>query len=196
MRWSTIIGLVALMAYLQPGLPALGVGAAAIVITFFLGPAKDPDFERKIQRHHGAEYFLNGGEFAGGKLPNSERLPPGTGVYLLIRGEHLLIVRQDLPGEVHSGIAIGSLERISVDEETYVPVYVSEAKDPPVRDESADPQATAELRLERPEGERLAFTYKGVFAAHLAGTAAHAIHSVREQLRRPTGEPTLHVLRA
>ncbi len=191
-RWTVVAGIVAACVLAQASLWWGVIVAGALL----LGPAKDPDHERKIQRLHGAEYFLNGGEFAGGRLPNSEPLPEGSPVHLLIRGKHLLIVRQDKPDEVHSGIAIDSFERILVDGETYAPVYVSEAKDPPVRESSVNRNARAELRLLRADGDAVGFSYKGSFAGHLAGTAAHAIHSVREQLRKPAPEPALAVLRS
>lgn len=194
-RWTVVVAVIGLLALLQPSGAWWIAGCVTVAGALLLAPAKDPDHERKLQRHHGAEYFLNGGEFAGGRLPNSEPLPAGTPVYLLIRGEHLLIVPQSQPDEVHSGIAITSFERILVDGEVYVPVYVSEAKDPPVRESSVDQNAIGELRLLRADGDALSFAYRGAFAAHLAGTAAHAIHSVREELRKPAYEPALAVLR-
>jgi len=194
-RWAVVAAMIGVCVLVEASLGWLVVGGVVVVGALLLGPAKDPDYERKIQRLHGAEYFLNGGEFAGGRLPNSEPLPEGTPVYLLIRGEHLLIVRRDKPDEVHSGIAIDSLERILVDGETYVSIYVSEAKDPPVRESAVDQNTVSELKLLRVDGDALGFRYGGAFAAHLAGTTAHAVHSVREQLRRPVAEPALAVLR-
>ena len=195
-RWAVVAAVVAACVFAEAGPGWLIAGGVIVVGALLLGPAKDPDHERKIQRLHGAEYFLNGGEFAGGRLPNSEPLPEGSPVHLLIRGEHLLIVPRSKPDEVHSGIAIDSLERVLVDGETYVPVYVSEAKDPPMRDDSVDQDAVALLELTRRGGETLRFTYRGAFSRHLAGTAAHAVHSVREQLREPLPEARLAVLRS
>ena len=160
--------------------PALLCGLITLV-----GRTADPDAERKLQRRHQAEFLLNGGRFVEGRLPNAE--PVYGDLYLLIRGEHLLLVPRK-SGEVHSAIAIRSIEKILVDGERYVPVYISEAKDPPVKADSPIAEGEAELQLSMDSGETLRFRYVGAFRKHLAETAAHGIHSVRERLLRP--QPT------
>ena len=57
----------------------LALGAVAI------GPAADPDKERKLQARHSADYFLNGGHFSRGDLPNGSSVEPRTRLYLLLR---------------------------------------------------------------------------------------------------------------
>jgi|GEM_PF-1898081 len=156
-----------------------------MLLAAWLGPTQDPDRERKIQRRHQAEYLLNGGGFAGGRLPSSEPLPEKQPLYLLIRGEHLLVVPRTADADVHSALSIRRIERIEVDGETYLPIYVSEAKDPPVKETTVDQRATSELALKFNDGGAVRFRYVGAFHKHLAETAAHAVYSVREQLRRP-----------
>jgi hypothetical protein len=127
--------------------------------------------------------LLNGGVFAEGRLPDAEPLPAEP-LYLLIRDEHLLLTPQRGAGEVHSAFAIRRIHSIRVDGQRYVPIYVSEAKDPPVKETSVDRAATVDLELEFDDGNRLRFRYSGAFRKHLAETAAHAIYSVRERLLR------------
>ncbi len=176
----------AVMAYLE-GWPwwAWAPPGVAIFLATWLGPTQDPDRERKIQRLHQAEYLLNGGVFCGGRLPSSEPLAEKRSLYLLIRGEHLLILPCDDAEEIHSALSIQRIERIEVDGEAYLPIYVSEAKDPPVKETNVDRRAASELALRLDDGNVLRFRYKGAFHKHLAETAAHAVYSVREQLRRP-----------
>jgi hypothetical protein len=150
-----------------------------------LGPTADPDRERKIQRRHQAQYLLNGGVFAGGRLPSSEPLAPNRPLYLLIRGEHLLLTPQQGDAEVHSALPIARIRRIEVDGEAYLPIYVSEAKDPPVKETQVDRRAASELALHFDDGNTVGFRYVGAFHKHLAETAAHAVYSVRERLLRP-----------
>ncbi len=158
---------------------------AAILLAAWLGPTQDPDRERKVQRLHQAEYLLNGGVFIGGRLPSSEPLSENQPLYLLIRGQHLLILPRDRAEEIHSALPIGSIERIEVDGQAYLPIYVSEAKDPPVKETNVDQRAASELALQFDDGNALRFRYVGAFHKHLAETAAHAVYSVREQLLRP-----------
>lgn len=157
--------------------------AAALVfalLALVLRRTADPDRERRLQRMHGAEYFLNGGEW-GGTEPNggSHGLAPGTRLYLLLRGAHLLLVPRDRDGEVHAAFRVEAIERILVDGRDYLPVYVSEAKQPPVRESDIDRHAVSDLMLKMSASEPLRFLYRGAFAGHLAETAAHAIFSVR-----------------
>ena len=161
------------------------LGAISLICGIWLGPLKDPDRERKLQRRHGAEYLLNGGEFVEGRLTNSEPLRADEPLYLLIRRPHLIVVRKKGDGEAHSAIDILRIERIAVEGETYVPTYVSEAKDPPVREKSVDRNAASDLELTMEDGNLVRFRYRGAFHKHLAETAAHGIYSVRADLRSP-----------
>ncbi|MBI1355275.1 MAG: hypothetical protein GC160_13080 [Acidobacteria bacterium] len=161
--------------------PAVGLLLAGLL----LGPTADPDRERKLQRKHQAQYLLNGGVLVGGRLPNSEPLGDKQPLYLLIRGEHLLLVPRNGDGEAHSALTIRRIAAIEVDGARYLPIYVSEAKDPPVKETSVDRAATSELALSFDDGNVVRFRYQGAFHKHLAETAAHAVHSVRERLLRP-----------
>jgi len=158
----------------------LALGLAALL----LRPARDPDAERKLQARLGADYFLNGGTFRSGPMPGGN-LPPGTPLYLLIRRDELLIVPQR-SGEIHSVTGIAAIGAVHVNGEPYRPVYVSEAKDPPVRETAVDKSATSVLELVLDSGEALRFEYQGAFSKHLAETAAHAVYSVR-RLRAADG---------
>ncbi|MEZ5367389.1 MAG: hypothetical protein R2748_34865 [Bryobacterales bacterium] len=130
------------------------------------------------------QYLLNGGELVAGALPDASS-PRPKALYLLIRGEHLLLVPKRGPGELHSAFDIRRIRSIRVAGEPYVPVYVSEAKDPPVKETSVNRKAVCELELAFDDGNILRFRYVSAFSKHLADTAAHAIHSVRERLARP-----------
>jgi hypothetical protein len=85
-------------------------------------------------------------------------------------------------------------QRIEVGGELYVPTYVSEAKDPPVREKAVDRKAATEMTLALADGARLGFRYRGAFHKHLAETAAHGIYSVRAGLRSGVPAPALHVI--
>ena len=169
----------------RPAFGWLFAGGCGLLFAALCGPAADPDRERKLQRRHRAQYLLNGGGFAGGALPSSEPLLEGAPLYLLIRGEHLLLVPRKGPGEVHSAFDIRRVTDIRVGGERYVPIYVSEAKDPPVKETVVDRSSSIELELTMDGGNTLRFRYRGAFRKHLAETAAHAIYSVRERLLRP-----------
>ena len=71
----------------RPGTGWLAAGALGGAFALVCGPAADPDRERKLQRRHRAQYLLNGGVLAAGRLPNLEPLPNDAPLYLLIRGE-------------------------------------------------------------------------------------------------------------
>lgn len=165
-----------------------------MLLAAWLGPTQDPDRERKLQRRHQAQYLLNGGVFAGGRLPSAEPLSAKQPLFLLIRGEHLLILPRDRAEEIHSALPIRRIERVEVDGEAYLPIYVSEAKDPPVKETTVDQRATSELALTFDDGNTLRFRYLGAFHKHLAETAAHAVYSVREQLRRPQPAELLTII--
>ena len=145
----------------------------------------DPDRERRLQRMHGAEYLLNGGEWGGtGCTGGPPGLPAGTRLHLLLRGPHLLLVPSNRGGEIHAVVRIEAIERILVDGRDYLPVYVSEAKQPPVREREVNRHAVCDLVLEMRETLPWRFLYRGAFAGHLAETAAHAIYSVRSVTAR------------
>ncbi len=167
------------VAVLEPGLPrAAAIAAAAIAAVLRRTP--DPDLERRIQRIHRADYLLNGGEWAGApRGEGADRLRTGAELYILLRGAHLLIVPKAAGGQVHAAIRVDEISRIRVDGVPYVPVYVSMAKQPPSRERDFDRHAVSELLLDVRQGEGLRLRYRGPFAAHLAETAAHAVHSVR-----------------
>ena len=160
--------------WLRGGALALAVAAIALRRT------PDPDGDRRLQRSLGAEYILNGGEWAspgGSSVPRG--LVRGSPLHLLLRGSHLLIVPRNAGACVEAAVRLAAIRRILVDGRDYVPVYVSEAKQPPVRERDVDRHAVSELVLEREGGAPLRFLYRGAFAVHLAETAAHAILSVR-----------------
>ena len=163
------------------------VAAAALLSAAALGPAYDPERERKLQRLHQADYLLNGGVLVAGELPG-DPLPRGIPLYLMLRGEELLVVPRERPEDVHSAIPVRQIERILVNGETYRPVYVSEAKDPPVREDSVDQAAISTLEIGLTGGNRLRVEYEGAFAKHLAETVAHAVHSVRRLAHGVAGQ--------
>lgn len=186
-RVAALIGAAALASTGAPW----PIAAAAVIasLAIMLGRTRDPDFERKIQRRHGADYLLNGGEWAqpaveSGLMPALEL---GTRLFLLLKGEHLLIVpREDADrsdGGVHFAFRVDTVDEIRVDGGLYVPVYVSEAKQPPVREREVNRQQQSIVELKRENGDRLRFVHHGAFSRHLADTAAHAIYSVRERIR-------------
>ena len=184
------VGLLFVGGWIAESLGALagGFGVISLICGLWLGPLADPDLERKLQRRHRAEYLLNGGVLIAGRLSGSEPLGAEQPLYLLIRSPHLMVVPKDGDGEVHTAIDIQRIERIEVGGELYVPTYLSEAKDPPVRETSVDQKAATEMSLSLDDGSRPAFRYQGAFHKHLAETAAHGIYSVRAGLR--SGEPT------
>jgi hypothetical protein len=157
---------------------ALGViGLAAVLL---VGPSPNPDRERDLQRRHQADYLLNGGKLVSrwpaalGGAPE-----PGTRLYLLVRETKILAVPVEGNGEVCATIDAAAIEQILVGGESYRPVYISEAKDPPVREQFVDKKATTVMTLALTGGGKIEFEYQGAFSKHLAETAAHAIYSVR-----------------
>ena len=155
---------------------------APALLAILLRRTVDPDRERRMQRTLGAEYLLNGGEWAGAiRDGGQDSLERGTPLYLLLRGPHLLLVPRERDGEIHVALRIDAIERILVDGTEYVPIYVSEAKQPPVRESDVDRHLVSELVLKQRSGESLKFRYRGSFAKHLAETAAHAVFSSRPQ---------------
>ena len=161
------------------------VALVLALLALVLRRTADPDRERRLQRMHGAEYFLNGGEWGGTGLAGCPRgLPTGTRLHLLLRGPHLLLVPSTRGSEIYAAVRIDAIERILVDGRDYLPVYVSEAKQPPVREREVNRHAVSDLVLEMRENGPLRFLYRGAFAGHLAETAAHAIYSVRSVTAR------------
>ena len=164
--------------------------AAAVfgLVVLALRRTVDPDRERRLQHKLGAEYFLNGGEWGGsGQTAEPIGLDTGTRLYLLLRGRDLLVVPRNRNAEVHVSVPVDSVERILVDGQDYLPVYVSEAKQPPVRERDVDRHRVSSLSLEMGTGAPMRFLYRGAFSEHLAETAAHAIFSVRARTRAQTG---------
>lgn len=186
-RVAALIGAAALVSTGAPWPTAAATVIAGLAI--MLARTQDPDFERKIQRRHGADYLLNGGEWAQPAIesPLMPALELGTRVFLLLKGEHLLIVPREhadrSDGGVHFAFCVDTLDEIRVDGGLYVPVYVSEAKQPPVREREVNRQQQSIVELKRENGDRLRFVHHGPFSRHLADTAAHAIYSVRERIR-------------
>ena len=162
----------------------LGVAGGLVVLTALaVTRARDPDHERKLQARHGADYLLNGGVLASGSLPGLRPLGLKQRLYFLIRGAELLVVPAEGPGDVVSTIDIRQVAEILVAGEPYRPIYVSEAKDPPVRETSVMTGNKTELQLTLERGQTMCFQYQGAFSKHLAETAAHAIYSVRGLVR-------------
>jgi hypothetical protein len=166
-------------AWWLAALGALGIAAALMVAS------RDPDRERELQRRHGADYLLNGGRLVSTWPQDSPGKPqPGTRLYLLLRGELMLAVpvesSAEVSGQVSASVHIASIDQILVGGASYLPVYISEAKDPPVREQSVDRKSKTVMALVMAGGERIEFEYEGAFSKHLAETAAHAIYSVRK----------------
>ena len=172
--------------WLLGGGTILALGAAAI------GPAADPDKERKLQARHSADYFLNGGHFSRGDLPNDSSVEPGTRLYLLLRGQQLLLIPIEGTGDVRAVVELSQVSDVRVDGDSYRPIYISEAKDPPVREARASQSKSSVLELVTVGGHHIQFRYTGAFSKHLAESAAHAIHSVR-QLANSVGGQTPEV---
>lgn len=176
------------------GAVAGGLGVISLICGLWLGRLTDPDRERKLQRKHRADYLLNGGVLSEGQFSGAETPGSDQPLYLLIRSPHVMVVPQRGDGEVHAAVDIRRIGRIEVGGELYVPTYVSEAKDPPVREKTVDQKASTQMTLTLDDGARLGFRYRGAFHKHLAETAAHGIYSVRSGLRSGVTASSLQVL--
>jgi hypothetical protein len=156
-------------------------GCLLLLLSVIVGRLRDPDHERKLQARHGARYLLNGGKLIAGRLPDGQTVPVNEPHYLLLRDEEVLFVPVKT-GELAATLAVSRIDDIRVGGERYVPVYVSEAKDPPVREERVDPSERSITALVLTDGQVIELAYTGAFHKHLAETAAHAIYSIRKLL--------------
>ncbi len=160
---------------------AVGLGALVAVTALLARPAADPDRERDLQRRHQAAYLLNGGRLASTWPASVEgQLAAGAALYVLLRGREILFVPVDGEGEAAATLELARITEILVQGESYRPVYVSEAKDPPVREKAVDKKAAVVTTLRLDGGEAIDLEYRGAFSKHLAESAAHAIYSVRK----------------
>ena len=150
-------------------------GSVLVLLALLVRGVRDPEHERKLQARYKSDYFLNGGKLTAGRFPG---VPTGEPLYILLKDQELLFVQTDSV-EVAGVLAAPEIEDIRVDGKPYAPVYVSEAKDPPVRETHVDQTATAPMELFLKDGRVLRFEYAGAFHTHLAETAAHAIYSVK-----------------
>lgn len=150
-------------------------GGVFVVVAALVRGVRDPEHERKLQARYQSDYFLNGGKLSASGLPG---VPTGKPLYLLLKGEDLLFIPADSV-DVAATLAVPDIDDIRVGGERYVPVYVSEAKDPPVRETHVDQTAVTPTELLLKDGRVLRFEYSGTFHKHLAETAAHAIYSVK-----------------
>ncbi|MDE0164597.1 MAG: hypothetical protein OXL36_05830 [Bryobacterales bacterium] len=157
-------------------------GSVLVLLALLVRGVRDPEHERKLQARYKSDYLLNGGKLTSGRFP---RVPTGQPLYILLKDQELLFVPAD-GVEVAGVLAVSEIEDIRVHGKPYVPVYVSEAKDPPVRETHVDQTATAPMELFLKDGRVLRFEYTGAFHTHLAETAAHAIYSVK-RLGGPDG---------
>jgi len=113
-------------------------------------------------------------------VPGSPPLQAETPLYLLLKGLQLLLVPVEGSGDIHAVVELSQVAEIRVDGDSYLPIYLSEAKDPPVREERSGQSKTSVLELVTVTGDSMEFRYTGAFSKHLAETAAHAIYSVRK----------------
>ena len=150
-------------------------GSLLVLLALLVRGVRDPEHERKLQARYQSDYFLNGGKLTAGRFPG---IPTGEPLYILLKDQVLLFVPAD-GVDVAGVLAVPEIEDIRVHGKPYVPVYVSEAKDPPVRETHVDQTATAPMELFLKDGRVLRFEYTGAFHTHLAETAAHAIYSVK-----------------
>ena len=155
------------------------LGALLFAAALFVVPAKDPDRERRRQVQHGAQSFLNGGVFAGGRLPGDASVDEGAALYLLVRDAELLLVPQDADDEVSAVIDLRQVAKVLVDGEPYRPVCIPEAKDPPVREEQVDRSRSSTMELVFEDERSVGFRYRGAFSRHLAESTAHAVDQAR-----------------
>ena len=134
----------------------LVLGAILLIVV----PATDPDRERRRQTQHGAQSFLNGGVFAGGRLPGDASVDEGAALYLLIRDAELLLVPRDADDEVSAVIDLRQVAKVLVDGEPYRPVFIPEAKDPPVREEQVDRSRSSTMELLFSDETSVGFLYR------------------------------------
>jgi hypothetical protein len=157
------------------------MGGLGLAGSLLLRPAPDPDRERELQRHHRADYLLNGGRLCSPWPAALDGQPVGAAkLYLLLRGQEILLVPMEEAPAIRATIRAAEIEDILVGSERYRPVYISEAKDPPVREQAVDKKAKTVMTLVLAGGGKLQFEYEGAFSKHLAESAAHAIYSVRK----------------
>jgi hypothetical protein len=161
-------------------------GLALNVFALVAKPLPDPERERNIARDHEADYYLNGGTLLADLESLDGDIKHGTDVNLLVRGQELLFVPAAAGSAIKHRLDIQKIDDIRVAGESYQPVFVSEAKDPPVREDVVDKTAATSMELVVSDGRAIRFLYTGAFSKHLASTAAHTIFGVR-QLGRPDG---------
>ena len=167
-------------------LAALGVVPVAFAL--LVGPANDPDRERLRQARHGAQSFLNGGVFGGGHLRGDSSLDEGTALYLLVRDSDLLLVPKNGEDEVSAVIDLRHVAKVLVDGEPYRPVFIPEAKDPPVREEHVDRSRSSTMELVFEDETSVGFVYRGAFSRHLAESTAHAVDQARRSANGIAGQ--------
>lgn len=155
-------------------------GLALNLFALLAKPLPDPDRERNIAREHQADYYLNGGTLLADLESLEGDIKHGTDVNLLLRGQELLFVPAASGSAVKYRLDIQSIDDIKVAGESYKPVFVSEAKDPPVREETVDKTAATSMELAFDNGRTIRFLFTGAFSKHLASTAAHTIYGVRK----------------
>jgi hypothetical protein len=187
-RWNLLRLTLALAGLAATGLGTawsmwwlVGLGGVVAAAALLIRPSADPDRERDLQRRHHADYLLNGGKLAS-PWPAALQGPVarGAALHLLVRGGEILFVPVEGSGEVRATIDFAQIRQILVNGESYRPVYISEAKDPPVREQAVNKKAVATTTLLMEGGERVDLEYEGAFSKHLAESAAHAIYSVRQ----------------
>lgn len=161
-------------------------GLALNVFALVAKPLSDPERERKIARDHEADYYLNGGTLLTDLESLDGDIKHGTDVNLLVRGQELLFVPAATGSAIKHRLDIQAIDDIRVAGESYKPVFVSEAKDPPVREDVVDKTAATSMELVVRDGRKIRFLYTGAFSKHLAETAAHTLYGVR-QLSRADG---------
>ena len=171
-------------------LGALFLAAALVVV-----PATDPDRERRRQAGHGAQSFLNGGVFGGGRPPSAAgrssdhaAIAEGAALYLLVRDSELLLVPKDADDEVSAVIDLRQVAKVLVDGEPYRPVFIPEAKDPPVREERVDRSRTSTMEIVLNDEASVRFIYQGAFSRHLAESTAHAVDQARRSANGIAGQ--------
>ena len=151
------------------------------IVVLYAGLAAERLIEPNTQVQHGAQSFLNGGVFAGGRLPGDASIDEGAALYLLVRDSELLLVPQDADDEVSAVIDLRHVAKVLIDGEPYRPVFIPEAKDPPVREEHVDRSRSSKMELVFEDEMSVGFLYRGPFSRHLAESTAHAV----DQARRP-----------